>query len=125
MTIQELQEMRWGNLPANSGRPSTLMTDQQWQHRFELMRAITQISKNKKLTHMPDPRNLSGDRYCGDTMYHYFKIFINDVLEQIRLGHHEYCYYTYQIQELLKYENSRLMSKYHPQDQLWEVWLRR
>ena len=125
MTIQELQEMRWDNLPANSGRPSSLMTDEQWQHRFEAMRSNTQISNYKKLTHMAQMHSKTGEGYYGDTMYHYYKVFINDVLEQIRLGHHEYCYYTYQIQELLKYENSRLMSKYHPQDQLWEVWLRR
>lgn len=123
MTIKEMNETRWCQIPFDSGRPSPTMTNCQWQERFQLMRACTPPSSFHKMRKGPWDSAPKGEGYNGETQYKYYASTINDILEQIRLGHREYCYYCYQIQDLLRFEHDRLCTKYIPQEEYWEVWL--
>lgn len=42
--------------------------------------------------------------YHGKTQYQQYCSFINNILRAIRRGEIDYCFYIYQIQDLLKYE---------------------
>lgn len=48
--------------------------------------------------------------------------FINDILDCIRAGNIDYCFYIYQIEDLLKYE-PRLKSCWLEQEQCFRVWI--
>lgn len=55
----------------------------------------------------------SPDRtYHGKTQYQYYCDFINDILSNIRKGGIDYCFYIYQVAELLKYEYDKLQVRY-------------
>lgn len=126
MTFEDLQKLGRFNSSGESGRPSPTMTDTYWQQKFEIMRVMTSASKrNSPQFGVYDQISQIAGTYDGDTQHHYFIAFIRSVLDSIRTGHCDYCFYTYQIAELLKYENDRLRTKYIPEDQMWEVWLER
>lgn len=122
--IERLKELR---LISNSnGTPPSIMTDEKWQKEFEI----------RKLLIKPYPKNikkLSGlysresgkikDPYYGTTNWQQYCSFINDVLRNIRNSHVDYCYYIYQIEDLLKFHHDTLRTKYC--DEYWEVWLDR
>ena len=61
--------------------------------------------------------------YHGLTNWQSYCSYINDVLRNIRKGQVDYCYYIYQILDLLKFHYSDLKTKYC--DGYWEVWLER
>ncbi len=63
----------------------------------------------------------SADNYNGCTNWQSYCSFINDLLTTIRGGKTDYCYYIYQILELLKFHYDDLQTKYC--DGYWEVWL--
>jgi hypothetical protein len=42
--------------------------------------------------------------YHGKTQYQQYCSFINNILRNIRRGEIDYCFYIYQVAELLKYE---------------------
>ena len=48
--------------------------------------------------------------YCGKTQYQSYCSFINNMLKNIRHGEIDYCFYIYQVAELLKYEHERLQA---------------
>lgn len=126
MTFEDLQRLGRFNTSGESGRPSPTMTDKYWQQKFEVMRSIVTVSSRKTPPFgIWDRTSQTLVTYDGDPQYHYFITFIRSILASIRTGHRDYCFYTYQIAELLKYENDRLRTKYIPEDQMWEVWLER
>lgn len=51
--------------------------------------------------------------YCGETQWKRYCEFINSVLETIRSGEEDYCFYPYQIAELLRFEQG-LIAEYLP-----------
>lgn len=122
MKLDELTEVQKSYTHISKGKPSASMTDKQWQEQFQILKAITIPSRFSKmrLIYLSDADN---QNYHGDTIYSYYCRYINNVLESIRSGKHDFCYFTYQIIDLLKYEKHKLMSKYHPQDQVFEVWI--
>lgn len=60
-------------------------------------------------------------RYDGKTNWQEYCNFINSILDNIRLGQIDYCYYIYQIMQLTKFHYDKLKTKYC--DGYWEVWL--
>lgn len=60
--------------------------------------------------------------YHGMTQYQCYCKFINDVLSVIRAGEVDYCYYIYQIIELLKYEPN-LKTSWLSEFRCFKVWL--
>lgn len=92
-----------------TGRPPKDYTNSQWQQDFIHIRAVVQPSLFKKMKVIPETRN-SIDTYHGKTQYQYYCDSINDILYNIRKGEPDYCYYIYQIAELLKYEYDRLQA---------------
>ena len=51
--------------------------------------------------------------YCGETQWNRYCEFINSVLKSIRSGEEDYCFYPYQIAELLRFEQG-LKAEYLP-----------
>ena len=61
--------------------------------------------------------------YYGCTSWQSYCAYINDILSNIRAGQVDYCYYIYQILDLVKFHYNNLMTRYR--DGYWEVWLER
>lgn len=94
-----------------------------WLDYFEFMRANAKQTIDKKM-HCYD-RNTWFASYDGDTQYKTYCKFINGILSSIRSGGKDYCYFIYQIAELLRFEKNGLMAKWLPEDKCFEVWLKR
>lgn len=91
-------------------KPHSGYTNKEWQVDFA---ALKQKVQNESALQTP---NLS----CGlGTSY---DIFLDSVLYTIRHGRIDYCYYIYQIVDLLKYEKN-LQSRWLEKEQQFRVWL--
>ena len=107
LTIQDLKDTRYIDLPSTTATFSPHMTDAQWQQRFLLMKSMVEPSTEKKFykgkgregSYDPDQ---PPDRYDGATEWQYYVAWINDILRQIRKGHTEYTYFCYQVRDLLR-----------------------
>lgn len=128
MTLEELREMKI--ISNTNGRPSSTLTDEKWQKEFNLRKAFVKpYDKNiTKLTGQYSKESGMWNEetqgtYHGKTNWQEYCSFINDVLKNIRSNQRDYCYYIYQIEELLKFHFSNLRTKYC--DGYWEVWLER
>ena len=73
---------------------------------------------------IPDLSYNSNRAYYGKTQYQYYCDFINGILKNIRRGEVDYCFYVYQIEELLKYEHDNLCAKYLDDDECFQVSLK-
>lgn len=92
----------------NTKSPPKDYTDIQWQSDFEELKLKV---KQSSYTLMPSVREVSEtiyQEYHGKTQYQRYCDFINSVLKSIRKGEIDYCFYIYQIAELLKYEHDNL-----------------
>lgn len=128
MTLEELREMK---LVSNTnGRPSSTLTDEKWQKEFNIRKLfvkpvnkdITKLGQNMKYSKETGYWNeKTMDTYHGTTNWQEYCSFINDMLRNIRAGQVDYCYYIYQIMDLLKFHYNNLRTKYC--DGYWEVWL--
>lgn len=90
----------------HAGRPRLDWDNSRWNIYFVALKAkITPIS-DPKLRKLPvtQCRLQSGEEYKGETSYQQYCSFINDVLTSIRMGETDYCYYIYQIADLLRFE---------------------
>lgn len=128
MTLEELKEMRI--VSNTNGRPSSTLTDEKWQKEFNVRKAFVKpYDKNiTKLTGQYSKESGMWNKeiqgiYHGKTNWQEYCSFINDVLKNIRSNQRDYCYFIYQIEELLKFHFSDLRTKYC--DGYWEVWLER
>lgn len=113
----------------HTGKPNKDMSDKQWQKYFNSMRLFVQPSVYKRMN-IRSPHiyinNYACDNqfeYQGETQWIYYKKFINDILSTIRRGEKDYCYYIYQIADLLKYEHDNLRSRWRTEEECFEVWL--
>ena len=128
MTLEELKEMRI--VSNTNGRPSSTLTDEKWQKEFNVRKmfitphgkGITKL-KGKNSTESGRWDDKKQGTYYGQTNWQEYCSFINDVLNNIRSGQTDYCYYIYQIMELTKFHFNTLRTKYC--DGYWEVWLER
>ena len=126
MTLEELRELR---LVSNTnGRPTDFMTNEKWQKEFEL-RKLFITPYNKNITKLNGKFSKESGKwneetqgtYYGATNWHSYCSFVNSILDNIRSGQKDYCYYIYQILDLLKFHYNTLRTEY--KDGYWEVWL--
>lgn len=115
-----------------AGKPESDLTDEQWQIYFAAMKLQTKQSAESCMNTNLVPLTVNGQplqsAYDGDTTYMYYCEFINSVLEVIRgtddeAPEHDYCYFIYQIADLLRFEHERLRTRYLPEYKCFEVWL--
>lgn len=123
MTLEEFKEMK---LVSNTeGRPPASLTDRKWQQEFHIRKMfITPYpAKVRKLggKFSRESGAWNNTKYYGQTNWQEYCAYINDVLRNIRKGGIDYCYYIFQITDLLKFHHHDLRTKYC--DGYWEVWL--
>lgn len=126
MTLEELKELK---IVSNTdGRPTDDLTDEKWQKEFRIRKLFVK-------PHPSDVKKMKGlytrevnfwneetmGTYDGCTNWITYCKYINDVLDNIRSGQTDYCYFVYQILDLLKFHYDTLKTKYC--DGYWEVWL--
>lgn len=128
MTLEELRELRL--ISNTNGRPTSAMTDEKWQKEFNLRKMfITPYPKDiKKLKGQYSKESGMWNEetqgtYHGCTSWQSYCSYINDILNNIRSGQVDYCYYIYQILDLAKFHYNTLKTRYR--DGYWEVWLER
>lgn len=98
-----MDDLRKNKIISNTdGKPSPSLTDEKWQKEFNIRKMF-----------------INTFEICNGDKDH--RIYINDVLKNIRHGQVDYCYFIYQIMELAKVYPETLKTKY--QDGYWEVWL--
>ena len=126
MTLEELKEMKI--VSNTTGRPSSTLTNEKWQKEFNVRKMfITPYSKDvKKMGSKYSKESGMWNEetqgiYYGATNYQEYCGFINDVLMNIRAGQVDYCYFIFQIIDLLKFHYDDLRTKYC--DGYWEVWI--
>lgn len=127
-TLEELREMK---LVSNTnGRPTSYLTDDKWQKELNIRKLFIHPHpvniKKMKGTYFKESgmwNNETQGTYHGATTWQTYCSFINDTLSEIQRGQVAYCYYIYQIEELLKFHFDTLETKYC--DGYWEVWLRK
>lgn len=128
MTLEELKELKL--ISNTNGRPTSSMTDEKWQKELNLRKMFItpcpkEIKKMKgkytKESGMWNEETMG--TYYGCTNWQSYCSYINDVLSNIRTGQVDYCYYIFQILDLLKFHHNDLKTKYC--DGYWEVWLER
>ena len=124
-----LEELRAMNLISNTDkRPTPFLTDEKWQKEFELRKAFVKPVQDTKINAKFSRACGSWNEetqgmYYGDTNWQQYCAFINDILKNIRSGSVDYCYFLYQIMDLLKFHPNELCTRYV--DGYWEVWLER
>lgn len=128
MTLEEFRELRL--ISNTNGRPTSNMTNEKWQKEFNLRKMfITPHPKNvNKLKGQYSKESGTWNEetkgtYHGCTTWQSYCSYINDILNNIRSGQVDYCYYIYQILDLAKFHYNDLKTKYR--DGYWEVWLER
>ncbi|WP_312369103.1 hypothetical protein [Lachnoclostridium sp.] len=111
------------------GRPSESMTDSEWQVKYKILKSYINpfqkkngklISYSKEIPIWEDETN--GSCY-GLTNWQSYCSFINDILSQIRRGRIEYCYYAYQIADILPFEYDTLKTHYNSNGRYWDIWI--
>ncbi len=127
MTLEELKEMRI--ISNTDGRPTSTLTNEKWQKEFKVRKLFVTPYKEghtKKLTgtHYKESGQWNNEKhgsYDGCTNWQSYCTYINNVLKNIRAGQIDYCYFIYQIMDLLKFHFADLRTRYR--DGYWEVWL--
>lgn len=125
-----LEHLRKQRLISNSsGRPASWLTDDRWQNEFELQRVfIKPFPPERNITRLKgkyskEKCGLSDKPYYGTTKWQNYCTYINDVLRNIERGHVDYCYFVYQILDLLRFHHDSLRTRYVEDGEYWEVWL--
>lgn len=128
MTLEELKEMKI--ISNTTGRPISSLTNELWQKEFNIRKLfITPYPKTIKKMGGKFSKEYgkwnedTRGTYYGTTNYQEYCSYINDVLCNIRSGQIDYCYFMYQILDLLKFHFDDLRTKYC--DGYWKVWLER
>lgn len=122
MTLEE-----FNRVDTRTGRPCSHWSDERWQQHFRVLRLKVKPIKNRKyrkMNYVPIKHPKDED-WHGETNYQCYCKYINEVLTSIRLGYKDYCYYIYQIADLLKFEPN-LKTRFCGGDELSpyiEVWL--
>lgn len=114
--MTETQEIRNYNIY----KLSDSMTDAEWQKLFAQMKADIKPACERYMTKPGTTPIKDGDEYRGETTAVRYKQFINGILRTIRQGELDYCYYIYQIRDLLIYE-PRLKAEWSQGDECFEV----
>lgn len=113
MTTQFNTELK--DLLATSDRISfEYMTPEQFKVKLEAQRLRTTPSSKKRLKRNDGIR--TRDSTTDTVIYkpthdQYYRIFINDILRNIRSGGTDYCFKWYQVKELLRFHKHTLICK--------------
>lgn len=129
MTLEELKSRKI--ISNTDGRPTNDLTDKKWQEEFEIRKLLVTPYKNGKKMKLTIPYSKESEKwneetqgtYYGCTNWQSYCSFINDILKNIRSGQVDYCYYIYQILDILKFHHDDLKTRYC--DGYWSVWLER
>lgn len=125
MTLEELRKMKL--ISNTNGRPSSTLTDEKWQREFNIRKLFVKPSMLKKMQGKYSKEsgtwNTETYEYHGMINWQSYCSYINDILSNIRAGQIDYCYFIYQVLDLLKFHYNDLKTKYC--DGYWEVWLER
>jgi len=108
----------------NQRQPDSTMTPEQWQTQFRAMRMMVEPAKRKRMVRTENYAN-EDHVYYGETLWQQYCKFINDILRFIRAGEEDFCFYIYQITELLRFEHERLRTEWIPHLRCFRVWLER
>ena len=126
ITLEQLRESRL--ISNTNGRPSSTLTDEKWQKEFQIQKQfITPYEKNVRFLrgHFSFDTGTWNEEtqgtYHGQTNWQEYCSYINDILRNIRDGETDYCYYLFQILDLLRFHYDELRTRYC--DGYWEVWL--
>lgn len=126
LTLEDLREMKI--ISNTDGRPPYNLTDEKWQKEFNVRKyfisplpsTIKKMGgKYSKETGCWNEETMG--TYYGPTNYQEYCGRINDLLSVIKSGQIDYCYFIYQITDLLKFHYNDLRTKYY--DGYWSVWL--
>lgn len=127
-TLEELRDMKL--ISNTNGQPTCGLTNEKWQKEFELRKMfITPYSRDIKKYGGKYSRDTgtwneeTQGTYHGCSNWQQYCACINDILKNIRSGQVDYCYFIYQIEDLVKFHYNSLKTKYC--DGYWEVWLER
>lgn len=125
MEYKEFKNIK--SIITRGSRPSPDLTDKKWQEEFNAIRFFVAPypSTVKKLGGKGSKEYGKFNpkvRYDGQTNWQQYCVYINDVLSSIRQGNIDYCYFLYQVIDLLKFHHSDLETKYC-EDGYWKVWL--
>lgn len=126
MKFETLQQIKH---EMTSKKPITYGSDGEWQNKLHLLKILISPSLSDKQITGRFTREIGvwneelNGIYDGATNWIQYCHYINDVLKQIRKGKRDYCYYTYQICDLLRFEYDNLNTQYNPKDKYIEVWL--
>jgi len=109
------------------GLPSGATNNSEWQTYFKVLKAVVKPSAEKYLPKAYSPRQTYyrnyNQVYDGETQWYRYVQFINQILRNIRRGEEDYCYYTYQILELLRFEPENLCADWLEDDECFKVYL--
>lgn len=126
ITLEQLRENRI--ISNTNGRPSSTLTDEKWQKEFQIQKQfITPYEKKVRFLrgHYSAATGTWNEEtqgtYHGQTNWQEYCSYINDILRNIRNGETDYCYYPFQILDLLRFHYDELRTRYC--DGYWEVWL--
>ena len=110
---------------STQGRPSSTLTDKAWQQELAIRKLFITPHKNMKRLSggffREDKINVK--EYRGVSNWQSYCAYINDVLKNIRAGKIDWCYFDFQILDLLKFHYNDLSTRYC--EGYWEVWLER
>ena len=116
----------------NSNNESAFLnnrTDEEWQEVFYLIKENTEPTRDRRLYGMKSNSSIMRSNYRlssgtkEETQNTYYIRFINDILNQLRLGHHDFCFHLFHVKELLRFYPFNLKTKLR--DGCIEVWLGR
>lgn len=114
LSKEDLRKM--GLIQNTDGMPRKSLTDEAWQMEIEL--------RKKFLPAYPkDMDRLYVSKTEAFSSNGYYKTFINDTLKDLKKGLIGYCFYIYQIEELLKFYPKELKTKYDQDNECFIVWL--
>lgn len=120
-SLEELRRMRI--ISNTDGRPNPSLTDDKWQVEFYFRKMFVKPypPNIRKMSVCTNRGYETTQTYSGEFQYKRYSMYINDVLKTIRKGKVDYCYFIYQIMDILKFHYNDLRTKYI--DDYWEVWL--
>ncbi|MFA6729203.1 MAG: hypothetical protein WCS17_13465 [Prevotella sp.] len=127
MTHHLFKDVDLGIYFSDSDIPDIRMNDREWQHYFSIIKTkVKPVQTRNRMEIAMAPlvaRQFSGGLTSDhETQYERYCKYINSVLSCIRKGGEDYCYFLYQIIDLVKFEPT-LSAKYLPEEECFKVTL--
>lgn len=107
----------------NTKNPPVNYTNNQWQSDFAILKSQIEQCDSALMPNIREASETVYQGYHGKTQYQRYCDFINSVLKNIRNGYIDYCFYIYQIAELLRYEHDNLEATWLEAEHCFRVFL--